>query len=81
MKLTDAQTKVLQYLAERPTVYTHPTGPEISTALGHVAYWASAKLASLEKKGLAERVGSAVGGGNQYRITPAGRNALDKERG
>ena len=84
MKLTEAQAKVLRYLAERPTVYAHPTGPEISTSLGHVAYWASVKLASLEKKGLIERVGNrgvVFGGGYQYRITEAGRNALDKERG
>ena len=58
-----------------------PSGPEISKALGHPSYWAAGKLASLDKNGLVERLGTTSSGGNCYRITPAGRNALDKERG
>lgn len=81
MKLTDAQSQVLQFLGNRPGAYAPPTGPEISTTLGHVAYWATGKLASLERRGLVERIGTSFNGGNCYRITPAGRNALDKERG
>jgi len=81
MKLTASQVKVLRYMASRLAKYTHPTGPEISMELGHVAYWAAGKLASLEKRGLVERLGLSSSGAICFRITPAGRNALDKERG
>lgn len=66
MKLTQRQAKVLKFLANRPEIYVPPTGPEISTALGHVAYWAAGKLIALEKRGLVERVGTSITGGKCY---------------
>lgn len=76
VKLTEAQGRVLRALTTRWSECP-PTGPEISDYLGHVAYWASGKLASLVKRGLAERLGQSSTGGNCYRITPAGRSALE----
>ena len=81
MKLTEHQTHVLSYLARRKEYDGPPSGPEISKALGHPSYWAAGKLTSLEKNGFVERLGTTFSGGNCYRITSAGRNALDKERG
>lgn len=81
MKLTEHQTRVLRYLAVGKGDDGPPSGPEISKALGHAAYWASSKLSSLERRGLVERLGTSFWGGNCFRITPAGRNALDEERG
>ncbi|WP_119256253.1 MarR family winged helix-turn-helix transcriptional regulator [Shinella zoogloeoides] len=79
MKLTEPQARVLSYLARRKEDDGPPSGPEISKALGHPSYWAAGKLSSLERRGLVERLGTSFFGGNCYRITPAGRNALDKE--
>lgn len=77
-KLTEAQRRILRVLttiwAELP-----PTGPEISDYLGHVSYWASGKIASLERRGLVERLGQSSTGGNCYRITESGRRALEEQ--
>ena len=81
MKLTIHQKSVLQYLARRKENDWPPSGPEISSAMGHSSYWASGKIASLERNGLVERLGTTPSGGNCYRITEAGRTALAKERG
>ncbi|KNY16925.1 hypothetical protein AKG11_11420 [Shinella sp. SUS2] len=79
MKLTDDQSRVLRYLARRKEYDGPPAGPEISKALGHSVRWASGKISSLEKAGLVERLGTTFSSGVCYRITPAGRAALEKE--
>ncbi|MFC3208086.1 hypothetical protein [Aquamicrobium soli] len=76
VKLTEARTLVLAYLARLKEFHAPPTGPEISTHLGHSAYWATPKLVWLEYNRLVERLGQSSTGGNCYRITPAGRAAL-----
>lgn len=81
MKLTEAQRQVLNYLARRKEFDGPPTGPEISGDLGHVPYWSAGKIASLEKRNLVERLGVSFTGGNCYRITPAGRAALEASNG
>lgn len=81
MKLTEAQCQVLHYLASRKEGDGPPTGPEISIDLAHAPYWAAGKLASLEKRSLVERLGQSFTGGNCYRITPAGRQALASKGG
>lgn len=81
MKLSKAQCQVLDYLSHRKEYDGPPTGPEISIDLAHAPYWASGKIASLEKRGLVERLGTSLTGGNCYRITPAGRAALATSKG
>jgi DNA-binding MarR family transcriptional regulator len=75
--LTEAQQRVLRALNGRWGTSATPTGPEISDYLGHAGYWASGKLASLERRKLVERLGQSSTGGICYRITPAGRQALE----
>lgn len=77
--LTTAQRLILSRLARLKESECPPTGPEISEALGHASYWASGKIASLEKRGLVERLGQSFTGGNCFRITPAGRASLSKQ--
>lgn len=79
MKLTENHISVLGYLARRKEYDGPPAGPEISKALSHPPYWAAGKLATLERHGLVERLGTTFSGGNCFRIPPAGRAALEKE--
>jgi DNA-binding MarR family transcriptional regulator len=81
MKLSEAQRQVLDYLSHRKEYDGPPTGPEISIDCGRAPYWASGKIASLEKRGLVERLGTSLTGGNCYCITTAGRQALADSKG
>lgn len=57
------------------------TGPEISEYLGHPPRWASAKIASLEKRGDIRRLGQSLNCAYCYEIDVPGRADPDALKG
>lgn len=75
MKLTKAQAQVLEQVSRGEM----QSAAHISTALGHVRYWAVGKLNSLFNKGLVAETFPNEWGVTRYDITDAGRAALKEK--
>lgn len=82
MKLTDGRVKILQYLASRNSeVDGSPSAMEIGRAVAPDGVlrgeWASPHLRALEKAGLVEKHGWTTANARTWRITAAGRDAIN----
>lgn len=77
-KLTTRKEIVLRYLARWKYEYP-PDGPEISDGTRNPREWATPILISLERGGLVERLGKSANNAWCWRITPAGRAALEAQ--
>lgn len=81
MKLSRYQTDVLRWIGSRSSSESCPSGPEISYGLGHrYRDWSDGKLRSLLARGLIEVAGSTFSNARTWRLTPAGRRALERPR-
>lgn len=80
IKMTARKEIVLKALA-RWRWESPPDGPDISEMTRNPREWATPTLNSLERSGLVERLGKSVNNAWCWRITDAGRAALEGKDG